>query len=219
MGLDFVNKHVAKILLAIEDGDSINRVSQKIDASYSYTYEWITRLEEIEVVERENGLHIRDEQFAESFEEVARTVLQRGMSLDDAYLLPNYAGMEYRYTKTDAVFIWTKGGYQIGRNQDDYPLFIDVLEDDVEDWVEFFQSFGVETTVGGRTEKSGIHAVLYPQEEMEIGRVESASVTPLAETVEWAQQYRPNFQPALEMLDSLYDLELGVEYSDRVMSP
>lgn len=215
MGLDFVNRHVAKILLAVEDGDSINKVSEKIDSSYSYTYEWVNRLEAIGVFERENGIQILDRKFIDSFEDVAQTVLKRDLSVGDAYLLPNYAGMEYRYSKTDSVFIWTKGGYQIGRSQSDYPIFIDVYQEDIEDWVGFFHSFGIETSVGERPETDGIHFVLYPQSEMEIDRVDSASVAPLDETVEWAETYRANFQPALEMLDEMYDLGLGVEYRER----
>jgi len=150
MGLDFVNRHVAKVLLAVEDGDSINQVSEKIDSSYSYTYEWVNRLDEVGVLERDNSIQVTDEEFVESFEDIARTVLKRDLELDDAYLLPNYAGLEYRYTKTDAVFIWTKGGYQIGRNRNDYPVFIDVYREDVEEWEEFFQDFGIETKIGER---------------------------------------------------------------------
>jgi len=215
MGLDFVNRHVAKILLAVEDGDSINRVSEKIDSSYSYTYEWVKHLEEADVLERNNSIQVTDGGFVESFEDVARTVLKRDLELSEAYLLPNFTGMEYRYSKTDAVYIWTKGGYQIGRNQEDYPIFIDVYEDDVKEWKEFFQGFGIETSVGERTEIDGIHFVLYPQEEIEVDRVEGSSVAPLDETVKWAEQYKANFQPALEMLDEMYDLGLDVEYSER----
>jgi hypothetical protein len=50
---------------------------------------------------------------------------------------------------------------------------------------------------------------------MAIDRVENASVMPLDETVEWAEQYRASFQPALEMVDEMCDLDLGVEYRER----
>lgn len=57
---------------------------------------------------------------------------------------------------------------------------------------------------------------MYPQdEEMKTERVESASVAPLDETVEWMEKYRANFQPALEMLDEMYDLGLSVQYRER----
>ena len=53
--------NVAKILLAVRDGDSINKVSEKIGSSY--TYEWIEWLEEAEVLKRDNGIRIVDEEF------------------------------------------------------------------------------------------------------------------------------------------------------------
>lgn len=216
MGLELVNQYVAKILLAVEDGDSINRISRKIGSSYSYTYEWVRRLEETGVIERANGVYIRDREFREAFENTAKAVLSRDLDLDDAYLLPNFAGMDYRYSRTDAVFIWTKGGYQIGRNQRDYPLFIDVLEDDLEDWQQFFGEFSIDYTVEKRSpEERGIYFVLFPRETFESEWVENAPVTPLAETVEWMQRYEANFQPALEMVDEMYDLDLGVEYRER----
>lgn len=216
MGLDFVNRHVVKIMLAVEDGDSINRLSEKIDSSYSYTYEWVTRLEDIGVIERDNSIQITDQEFVESFEDVARTVLKRDLALSEAYLLPNFSGLAYRYSKIDAIYIWTKGGYQIGRNQDDYPIFIDVYETEVEDWQQFFRSFDIETSIQERPGADGIHFVLTPiQEEMNTDKVESAFVLPLEETVEWAEQYRANFQPALEMLNEMYDLGLDVSYRER----
>jgi predicted nucleic acid-binding protein len=207
-------------MLAVEDGDSINRVSEKIDSSYSYTYEWVTRLEEIGVLERDDGIRVTDGEFVDSFEAVARTVLKRDLAVSDAYLLPNFAGMEYRYSKTDAVYVWTKGGYQIARSRTDYPIFIDVYREDVEDWRRFFEGFGIEISIEERTQTEGIHFVLHPQDEhLESEWVDSASVLPLRDTVEWAEKYRANFQPALEMLDEMYDLDLGVDYRERnVMS-
>lgn len=212
--LELVNQYVTKILLAAEDGDSINRISEKIGASYSYTYEWIERLEEIGVVERDGGVHITDTEVAGAYQSLARAVLRRRMELEDAYLLPNFAGMEYAYTKTDAVFIWTRGGYQIGRTRDDYPMFITVLEDDVAAWQEFFASFGVASSVEERAGE-GIYFVLFPQEEFAAEWMENAYVTPLDETVAWAKQYEVNFQPALEMLDEMYEVGLDVEYRER----
>jgi len=38
--------------------------------------------------------------------------------------------MEYAYTGIDAVYVWTRGGYQVARDPEDYPLFIAVHEPD-----------------------------------------------------------------------------------------
>ena len=39
-------------------------------------------------------------------------------------------------------------------------------------------------------------------------------VLPLGKTAEWAQKYRFNFEPALEMLDEMYDLKSGIKYKE-----
>lgn len=214
--LDTVNQHVAKIILATADGDSINRIAKKTRSSYGWTHHWIERLAEIGVIERDDGVRITDQPFAESFESVAKTVLRRAMELEDAYLLPNFTGLEYAYTKTDAVYHWTRGGYQIGRSQSDYPIFIDVLEADVEAWQQFFAEFGLATRIEDRSGE-GIYFVLFPREGIEAEWQENASVIPLQDTVDWMKQYAVNFEPALEMVDEMYDLDLGFEYRERAM--
>lgn len=216
MSLELVNPHVTKILLAVQDGDSINSVSRKTGGSYGWTHNWIKQLEEIGVVERDDGIHVRDSEFRDAVVGAAKAVLTRDFELEDAYLLPNFSGMAYRFSRTDAVFVWTKGGYQIARNQRDYPIFIDVFEDDIDEWKRFFEEFSVEYTVEERRpEEEGIYFVLFPRVNFTSEWVEHAAVTPLDETVEWMQQYEANFQPALEMLDEMYDLELGVQYRER----
>lgn len=150
MGSELVNQRAAKILLTVEDGDSINRISKKAGSSYSCTYKWSEKLEEVGVLERNDGVRTRDQNFCDTFQDVAQTTLRKRLDFDEAYLLSNFSGLEYRFSKTDAVYTWTKSGYQIGRNQRDYPVFIDILEKDVEEWRKFFKGFGVETSVEDR---------------------------------------------------------------------
>jgi DNA-binding Lrp family transcriptional regulator len=216
MSLDLINQHVAKILLALEEGDSINRISQKTGSSYGWTHEWVERLEEAEIITRDDGLTIQDEEVAEQYKDLAQSVFSREVELEDAYLLPNFSGMDYRYSETDAVYIWTKGGYQVARNQNDYPIFIDVKKSELEAWQNFLEEFSVEYTVEERRkDEEGIYFVLNPRPGFDSEWFENTSVTPLDETVEWAKQYMYNFEPALEMLDEMYDLDLGVEYSEK----
>ena len=42
--MEYNDETAAKIMLAIRPGDSIRRISQKIDASYSWVYDWIERV-------------------------------------------------------------------------------------------------------------------------------------------------------------------------------
>lgn len=216
VGFDLVNPYVTKILLAVEPGDSISHVARKTGVSYGWTHRWIERLEASGVIERDEGIYVVDDELQSAFIRAAQLAVPRDLGLEDAYLLPNFAGMDYRYTKTDAVYHWTKGGYQIGRSRDDYPIFIDVLAPDVSDWKAFLLGFGVAVRVRERDpEQTGIHFVLFPQEQISSEWVDHAAVVPLEETVAWAQQYPANFQPALEMLAEMYDLDLDVTYRER----
>ena len=53
--MDYVDTTAAKIVLAASEGDSIRRIAQKIDGTYSWVYTWIERLEAIDVVEELMG--------------------------------------------------------------------------------------------------------------------------------------------------------------------
>jgi hypothetical protein len=50
--------------------------------------------------------------------------------------------------------VWTQGGYQVGRNPGDYPLFLAVHERNVDAWEAFFESFDLPTTVSDSPERS-----------------------------------------------------------------
>lgn len=204
---------MAKIALALKDGDSILSISRRTGASYGWTHKWIGRLEEVGALEskRGSGMKIKDREFIEEFRELARSILRRRLELKDAYLLPNFSRMKYAFTETDAVFIWTKGGYQVGRSKSNYPIFIEVLDRDLKRWREFFKEFSVDFGVGERREE-GIHFVLYPKKDFKSEWLENASVIPLKETINWAEKHEFSFQPALEMLDEMYELGPSAEY-------
>jgi transposase-like protein len=57
--------------LATEHGDSINRIAEKIGASYGWTHKWVRQLEEIGIVDRDDGVSITDDAFAAAFETAA----------------------------------------------------------------------------------------------------------------------------------------------------
>lgn len=54
------------------------------------------------------------------------------ISQDDAYIIPHFAGMEFAFTEIYAAYVWTQGGYQIARSHDDYSVFIEVHDRDLE---------------------------------------------------------------------------------------
>ena len=212
--LEIINKHVAKISLALEEEDSILRLSKKINSSYGWTHKWINRLEDIGVIKAEKGVKIIDKDFFEEFKSLSKSVLEKKIELEDAYLLPNMTGMDYAFTKLDSVFLWTKGGYQIGRSKENYPIFIEVLRNELKDWEEFFKDLSIDYSIEER-QGSGIYFVLFPKDKIGSEEKDNLQVIPLKETVRWAKKYGANFQPALEMLDEMYDLDLNIEYKEK----
>ena len=58
-------------------------------------------------------------------------------SIDEVYVIPQFSDRRYAFTRIDAVYVWTQDGHQVGRDPDDYPLFLAVREQDVDTWEGF----------------------------------------------------------------------------------
>ena len=212
--LDLINPYTAKIAIAAQDGDSIRQISKKINESYGWTYKWMSELEGIGVIKRKKQeIYIdKNSKFYKEMVRLIKTSLRDNLSLSDAYLLPNLAGLEYIFTDTDAVFIWTKGGYNIGRSKDSYPIFIEILENDKNSWEGFFSKLNIRYAFRNERKK-GIYFVVSLSKSIEKEYCERNPVLPLIKTIEWAKEYSFNFQPALEMLDEMYNLNIGIRYA------
>ncbi|UIO99919.1 helix-turn-helix domain containing protein [Halobaculum sp. CBA1158] len=220
---DFMNPTAAKIVLAAQHGDSINRISNKIGTSYSWVYDWIGRLDDAEIIlNTDNGVRVLDYEMRRRYEEMMGTLYSRDdVSQEDAYVIPHFAGMEFAYTEIDAAYVWTNGGFQIARSHDDYPVFIEVHERDVDRWIEFFEQFGVDTTVGERPDAAdvdgSVHYVLFPQEEsIDVEWVDGNPVIPLDATVSQMVETRPAYEPALEMLADEHDVDIDASHRDEI---
>lgn len=120
-----MNPTPAKIVLSTQRGDSVNRISEKIRVSYSWVYDWVERLERQNIISNtDNGVRVTDYEMRRQYDDMMAALYRRGtVSREDAYLVPQFAGMEFAYTEIDAAYVWTKGGYQISRSHDDYPVF------------------------------------------------------------------------------------------------
>ncbi len=213
---ELINPYIAKILVSSKDGDSIRGISRKIQESYGWTYKWILELEKIKVISRKKQeVYInKNNKFYKDAVKFVKDTLSPNLSLNDAYLLPNLTGLEYIFTGIDAVFIWTKGGYNIGRSKNSYPVFIEILEKDKTEWQNYFSKLNIKYTFEHKRKK-GIYFVISLSKSIEKEYCEQTPVLPLAKAVEWAKKYSFNFQPALEMLDEMYNLGMGIQYTKR----
>jgi len=217
---DLMNSTPAKIVLSVRGGDSVNRISEKVRISYSWVYDWTERLEQENIIANtDDGVRIEDYEMRRRYDEMMATLYRRGTVLqEDAYVVPHFAGMEFSYTKIDAAYVWTEGGYQVSRSHDDYPIFLRIHDRDLERWMEFFDRYGFETSVERRIEAdeiendSGVYYVLFPVEDgMEMEWVNGNPVTPLDEAVYKMMENRPAYEPALEMIAEEYDVDTDID--------
>ncbi len=223
--MEYVDETAAKIMLAVRPGDSIRRIAQKIDGSYSWVYDWIERLEEAGLVRRDNGVYIEDYTIRDRYHEMVATISRSiPPSIDEAYVIPHFAGMPFAYTKIDSVYVWTNGGYQIARGHDDYPIFIQVADQDVDRWMAFFDEFGVPCTIEDRPDPTDYDAtvsyVLFPTTKP-ITRewVDGNPVIALDETIDHMMEHRVNYEPALEIIADEYDRDIDAVHEDPRLKP
>ena len=136
----------AQVILAIESGDSIRRVAQHLHTPYETVRQAVNRLEDAGYISYDDGLSVVDERVRDATRElVAASAGVSPPSVEEAYVIPQFGDRPYAFTRIDAVYVWTQGGYQVGRNPEDYPLFLAVHEQDVDAWETFFESFDLTT--------------------------------------------------------------------------
>lgn len=220
---ELMDATAAKIVLAVQRGDSINCIASKIDVSYSWVYDWIERLDDAEIIAKtDNGIQIADHEMRQQYAEMMAALYSRDtISQEDAYVIPHFAGMEFAYTEIDAAYVWTHGGYQIARSHDDYPVFIEVHDRDIERWIAFFQQFGVDTTINERPDASevngNVHYVLFPKtNDIDAEWVDGNPVIPLDDAIDQMMENRPAYEPALEIIADEYDRDIDASHHSAI---
>lgn len=198
-----------KTILAIEPGNTIAGVARKIDENRETIRRSVNRLEAEGYVEYDEGLYVVDHAVREAgLSFLAASADVSPPSVSEAYVLPHFAGMDFAYTAIDAVYVWTRGGYQVARDPDDYPLFVAVEEDNLEEWERFFDQFGLPVAQERQPADDvdgPIQIVLELRDDVETELIDGRPVIPLDETVEFANEHYATFQSALDMLDRMYE--------------
>ena len=206
-----------KTLLAIKPGDSISAVARKIDENRETIRRAVNALEDEGYVEYDQGLTVNGSAVREAgLSFLAASAGTAPPTISETYVLPHFAGLEFAYTSIDAVYIWTRGGYQVARDPDDYPLFIEINETELVDWEQFFDRFEIPVAQERQPTDNidqSIQFVLKPCASVEADTVDGRPVISLQETVEFAQEHYATFQSALDMLGRMYDeIETDADY-------
>lgn len=110
--------------------------------------------------------------------------------------------------RVDAVYVWTQGGYQVSRYPDNYPFFLVVREVDRSEWETLFEGVGLPTADERQPSEDingPLQIVLESRSELKIDTVEGYPVIPLDETLEYMHEHYAQFQPAIQMVEGMYD--------------
>jgi len=209
----------AQVILAIESGDSIRSVAQRLHTPYETVRQAVNRLEDAGYIHYDDGLSVTDEAVKETaLDLVATSAGVSPPSIEEAYVLPQFGDWPFAFTRIDAVYVWTQGGYQVGRSPEEYPLFVAVREQDIDAWEAFFDSFDLPTGFERQPQAEldgSLQIVLEPQSSLNMTHVEGYPVIPRSDTIEYMHENYAQFQSALAMLDRMYeDLDLGVTYRE-----
>ena len=123
------------------------------------------------------------------------------------YELLSEARMPYALTGVDGVFVWTRGGYNVGRFFGFYPIHLKIIAKDLPRWYRFFAKAGKTVLRAERkVEKTlfGVFYLLYPETTIRSETIEGLKVESLAETLRFCRNNIYSFEPALEMLTKEY---------------
>ena len=216
---EMLDDTAAQVILTVESGDSIRRVAQHLHTPYETVRQAVNRLEDAGYVSYDDGLSVSGERVRDAARDlVAASTGVSPPSIEEAYVIPQFGDWPFAFTRIDAVYVWTQGGYQVGRDPDDYRLFLAIHEQEVDAWEAFFESFDLPTAFE-RQPRGGLDGplqiILEPRPSLDVNRVEGHPVIPRTETIEYMRENYAQFQSALAMIDRMYeDLDLGVTYRE-----
>lgn len=211
MNLELINPHVLKILISVKKEDSINSISKRIGLSYGWTYNWVKELENLNVLRltRMNVYLNKNNDFYKKTLKYIREVLSENVNF--YYNVLSLFGIKYCFTNIDSVFVWTKGGYNISRYRDYYPIFIKVKERDK----DLFEDYCKKLNLKINKNKGVFYRVIYLR-DFEVSHCDNIPVDSLHNTIEFMLKNKYNFQPALEMINEMYNKKIKVKYKEAI---
>ena len=207
MEIGLLNPHVIKILTSARKEDTIIGISKRINLSYGWTNKWVNELiKEGVFKEKWRGIILQEDN--KTYQKILKFI----KDIKDVrfyYSVLNLFGIEYCFTKTDAVYVWTEGRYNIARYKRFYPIFIKINESDYPIFLEYCRKLGLSIN-----SKEGIFYSPEVLKRVKAVKRHGFSVEPLDETIKFMQKNIYNFQPALEMIQETSGRKLGIKYRE-----
>lgn len=211
MKMELVNPHVLKVLISARKEDSIRAISRRISLSYGWTYKWVQELTELEVFRLTRMKVFLNEK--NKFYQQTLAYIKRVLSKDIQFYYNVLAlfGIKYAFTKTDAVFIWTKGGYNIARYREFYPIFIKVSKKDR----KIFENYCKRLNLSLSRKNNVFYQAEY-LDDFDFEYCHGIPVDRLNDTITIMKKNRYNFEPALEMIKEMYNKKIRVKYKESI---
>jgi len=207
MKIELLNPYVMRILISARKEDSISSISKRINLSYGWTHKWVNELiKEGMLKEKWRGITLNEEN--ESYQKLIEFIKENLNDINFYYSALQLFGIDYCLTKTDAVYIWTEGRYNIARYKEHYPIFIKIKNKDYTTFLWYCKKLGLKINSG---------KVFYAAEVLnsfKSVKKKGFYVEPLQETISFMQKNIYNFEPALEMVKEMYHKKLDVKYKE-----
>ncbi len=208
MKIEMLNPYVIKILISLRKEDSISSISKRINLSYGWTNKWVNELIK-EGILREKWRGVSLQESNNSYKKISRFIEENFKDIRFYYSVLNLFGIKYCFTKTDAVYVWTEGRYNITRYKNFYPIFVKIKRLDHPIFLEYCKKLGLKIN-----SNKGVFYNVEVLDNFECVKKKNFFVEPLNETIDFMQENIYNFEPALEMIKEMYNKKLNIKYKE-----
>jgi len=139
-----------------------------------------------------------------------RKIVKENLEKEDILKKSN---KKYAFTDSTAVSIWTDGYYWTDFTIGFKPIHIAVLKKDIKYWNDFFIENDTEYVFEGENKTLfGLTFILHPKEKITVENKDGNLVVPLKNIIKFCQKNVYLYRPALEYLDSEYNLNIIDDY-------
>lgn len=208
MKIELLNPYVIKILISLRKEDSISSISKRINLSYGWTNKWINELiKEGILKKRWRGIILQEKN--KNYKKILNFIKENLKDINFYYSVLNLWGIKYCFTKTDAVYIWTEGRYNIARYKEYYPIFVKIKKSEHNLFLKYCKKLGLKIN-----SRKGIFYNVEISDEFKSIKKNDFFVEPLDETIHFMQDNIYNFEPALEMISEMYNKKIKIRYKE-----
>ncbi len=208
MEIDLINPYVIKIVISAREEDSVYSISKRIKLSYGWTYKWVKELIK-EGIFKEKWRGIILQKNHKSYRLIIKFIKENLNNIHFHYSALDLFGIKYCFTKTDAVYVYTQGSYNIARYKKYYPIFIKIKKLDYNLFLYYCKKLGLKINA-----KKGIFYSPEVLDDFKVVNINKKPVDTLDETIVFMKRNIYNFQPALEMIQEIYNKKLNIKYKE-----